>query len=53
MYDASCLRKVSNWSMLKKEHKFDKSTFKSEQVKNDMDILFKIKRQLIKCLRKL
>ena len=37
-FNAACLRKVSNWSILKKEHKFDKSTFESEQVKNDMDL---------------
>lgn len=29
MYDASCLRRTANWTVLDKEHKFEKDTFDS------------------------
>ncbi len=36
MFDASCLRRVANWSSLEKEHKFDKETFNAEKFLQDL-----------------
>lgn len=36
MFDASCLRRVANWSSLEKEHKFDKETFDANKFLQDL-----------------
>lgn len=35
-FDASCLRRVGNWSFVTKAHKFDKKTFDPEELVNDL-----------------
>jgi hypothetical protein len=38
MFDANCLRRVANWSVLEKEHKFDKNTFNAQKFQEDLPI---------------
>jgi hypothetical protein len=35
-YDATCLRRVANWSSLQKEHKFEKETFDAKKFIEDL-----------------
>lgn len=37
-YDAMCLRKISNWTTLEKEHKFDKETFDPKKFMMDLPV---------------
>jgi superfamily II DNA or RNA helicase len=37
-FDSACLRRVSNWSFITKDHKFDKKTFNKEEVVKDIEI---------------
>jgi superfamily II DNA or RNA helicase len=36
-FDAACLRRVSNWSFITKDHKFDKKSFNKDQVLEDIE----------------
>lgn len=36
MYDANCLRRTANWTVLEKEHKFEKDTFNAKKFKEDL-----------------
>lgn len=36
-YNPDCVRRTSNWSLIHKEHKFDKSTFHAETLLKDME----------------
>lgn len=36
MYDANCLRRTANWTVLEKEHKFEKETFNAKKFKEDL-----------------
>lgn len=38
MYTATCLRRTANWSVLDKEHKFDKPTFNPKRFLQDLPI---------------
>ena len=38
MYDANCLRRTANWTVLEKEHKFEKDTFDVTKFKTDLPI---------------
>lgn len=38
MYTATCLRRTANWSVLDKEHKFDKPTFNPKKFIQDLPI---------------
>ncbi len=39
IHKALCIRKVSNWSKISKEHKFESSMFNPDKINNDIDIL--------------
>jgi hypothetical protein len=36
MFDANCLRRTANWTVLEKEHKFEKDTFNVKKFKEDL-----------------
>ncbi len=38
MYDANCLRRTANWTVLEKEHKFEKDTFNAAKFKEDLPV---------------
>jgi hypothetical protein len=38
MYDASCLRRSANWTLLDKEHKFEKETFNPKTFLEDLPV---------------
>jgi hypothetical protein len=38
VYDAACVRRISNWTSLEKEHKFDKDTFDPKKFLLDLPI---------------
>lgn len=38
LYDAACVRRISNWTSLEKEHKFDKDTFDPKKFMSDLPI---------------
>ena len=38
MYEASCLRRTANWTVLEKEHKFEKDTFNPRKFVEDLPV---------------